>query len=463
MLSARIFLFFLAILSGSLATKHSFWRGRVADDFHGNTSHLSKPLPSEKWFVQQSDPYYMLDNKTFHQRYYVNTEFFKSKTGPVFLFIGREGPVSSRWMVEGAWLRYAQELGALCLQIEHRFYGRSYPTGTTINEDCPLLSSEIALTDIALFIREMQTELDLTPKSRWIVFGGGYGGSLAAWLRVKFPHLVHGAVSSSAPLLGRADFSEYYNAVENAIVDCRSAVQEAFRGIEKELETSIGRKLVSEQFKLSVVQYNGNPYFKHSIKEVCNIMNDNSRGTPFNRLAALNKIFLKDDGLSCMDYKYDKMINELKEMNWEEDSNVNGTLHWMMQLCKEFGWFPTINNASHIFGNYFPIDFFLTQCSDAFRQLFNQFSLEKSISNNNVIYGGIGIKATNTIYVYGDLDPWRRIGLSETKTEGFRSILIHGTAHCADMYEPRNDDPSELKEARQQIQNYIAEILNQTE
>ena len=34
----------------------------------------------------------------------------------------------------------------------------------------------------------------------WIAFGGSYPGSMAAWLREKFPHLIAGSVSSSGPL-----------------------------------------------------------------------------------------------------------------------------------------------------------------------------------------------------------------------------------------------------------------------
>lgn len=73
-------------------------------------------------------------------------------------------------------------------------------------ENLKFLSSEQALADLANFIESKNKEYGFTGDVKWIAFGGSYPGSLAAWLREKYPNLVYGAVSSSGPLLAKADF-----------------------------------------------------------------------------------------------------------------------------------------------------------------------------------------------------------------------------------------------------------------
>lgn len=68
------------------------------------------------------------------------------------------------------------------------------------------LSSEQALADLANFIVNIKTKYKIPSSAKWVAFGGSYPGSLAAWLRMKYPHLVYAAVSSSGPLLAKIDF-----------------------------------------------------------------------------------------------------------------------------------------------------------------------------------------------------------------------------------------------------------------
>ena len=68
------------------------------------------------------------------------------------------------------------------------------------------LSSGQALADLAYFIESKNEEYGLTSSNKWIVFGGSYAGAMAAWFRLKYPHLVYGAVASSGPVLAQVNF-----------------------------------------------------------------------------------------------------------------------------------------------------------------------------------------------------------------------------------------------------------------
>ena len=152
--------------------------------------------------------------------------------------INGEAACTGEWATKGQWISYAQENRALCFLVEHRFYGGSRPLkwvycsslpflisfgsnhfyssfstcSDTSTQSLKFLSSEQALADLAYFIEGMKGKLALPENTKWIVFGGSYAGSLAAWLRIKYPHLVHGAVSSSGPLLAKIDFFGEYSA-----------------------------------------------------------------------------------------------------------------------------------------------------------------------------------------------------------------------------------------------------------
>ena len=54
---------------------------------------------------------------------------------------------------------------------------------------------------MANFIEAMTEVHNIT--GPWIAFGGSYPGSMVAWAREKYPHLIKGGVSSSGPLLAK--------------------------------------------------------------------------------------------------------------------------------------------------------------------------------------------------------------------------------------------------------------------
>ena len=113
------------------------------------------------------------------------------------------------------------------------------------------LSSRQALADLATFIATMRETQGLT--GPWIALGGSYPGSLAAWLRLKYPHLVAGSVSTSAPLLAKADFFEYLEVVQNSldtVPGCVEAVKTGVSRVRELLTSRGGWKTLHNKFKL---------------------------------------------------------------------------------------------------------------------------------------------------------------------------------------------------------------------
>ncbi|XP_046667606.1 putative serine protease K12H4.7 isoform X2 [Homalodisca vitripennis] len=450
-------------------------------------------LPPDKWFTQILDHFDPTNTRTWMQRYQV-FEHYHVPGGPVFLMIGGEGEASAKWMVEGAWVDYAKKYKALMFQLEHRFYGKSHPTMDTSVKNLYYLSSEQALADLAYFIQAMNSQYKLPTNTKWITFGGSYPGNLAAWVRFKYPHLVHASMSASGPVLAKIDFFEYMDVVKDALEthshSCVEAVQVANSHVNLLLRHPIGQKSIEKDFRLcdpinadntndvanlleslagnfaGVVQYNKDNRVSRAglvsnitIDTLCDIMVNETIGTPHIRYAAVNSLLMAHNNETCLDYKYDKMIKQLQNTTWE--AAKDGARTWTYQTCTEFGYFQTAESNQSLFGQDFPVDFFIKQCADIFGKQFTKELLVKAVQRSNTFYGGLDLQATRVVYVHGSIDPWHALGITKTKIPKSPAIFINGTAHCANMYPPADTDLPALTAAREEISALIGQWLQE--
>jgi len=133
---------------------------------------------------------------TYKQRYFTYDGYWKPG-GPFFFYTGNEASVDLYVNATGLIWENAKEFGAYIVFAEHRYYGESQPEAST---EMRYLSHEQALADYATLIYDIKDRLKAY-NSPVIVFGGSYGGKLAAWMRMKYPGTVQGAISGSAPIL----------------------------------------------------------------------------------------------------------------------------------------------------------------------------------------------------------------------------------------------------------------------
>jgi lysosomal Pro-X carboxypeptidase len=216
---------------------------------------------------------------TFRQRYFVYDAWHKPG-GPIWFYCGNEAPVTLYVNATGLMWQNAEAFGALLVFAEHRFYGASVPkcdntknNNNTINHldqasssagGHPYLSHELALADYGTLIADLRTlYAPSDPRTPVIAFGGSYGGKLAAWLRMKYPSAVAGAISASAPLLAFQgerpswDSESYYRVVTRTAAhyhpSCASNVRAAFKALDGEGATAAGRARLQQDFALCSV------------------------------------------------------------------------------------------------------------------------------------------------------------------------------------------------------------------
>lgn len=493
----------LAVLIPSLSAaerklnRHWFIKGRLRNGgFLGHLGRSYKLKASndheiEHWFPQRLDHFQPTDDTEWSQRYFVNSEFFKPG-GPVFLYIGGEGELSPWELHEGHMAEMGEKLHALMFALEHRFYGASHPTPNLEGQNLRFLNSHQALADLAAFRTRMGTRWNVT-EAKWVAFGGSYPGNLAAWVRSKYPHLIHASIASSAPVRAKLNFEEYMEVVTNSIKsftsngdECLAAIASATRVIDKNMLFPNGPTMLEKKFNtcymlsayshdrqylyqtlagnfMGITQYDESPNDHLNLEKACQIMTDKQYGlTAFDRYANLSSLFLKESESECLDASYDNYLHYLTQTDWESHRE-DAMRQWTWQTCTEFGYYQTTDFPTQPFGNHLGLRFSLNDCKKAFGLDFSEFSkeaMQKRIGMTNVEYGKDDIEVSRVIFVNGNKDPWHALGiLKKGPKSQYEAIVINGTSHCDDMREARPSDSPQLKMAREKISDILAQWI----
>jgi hypothetical protein len=430
--------------------------------------------PEPQWYDQRVDHFDPTNMNTFKQLYYVNDTFWSgAATGaPIFIVLGGEGPVSPAYVLDHFVVAsYAAQFGALIVAVEHRFYGQSMPAADLSTQNLRLLSTQQALADYAEFRNFISNKYNAT-KSKWISFGGSYSGSLSAWFRMKYPHLIDGSIATSAPVLAQLDFPEYFEVVQNSLgPSCSQKVARANTLVTQMLGSPAGRSQLQKMFVTcdpivsdddvatftssltdgicEIVQYNNdnNNYLPFNIPKMCSILEAGSTDDEIlQAYVNFNNIWNKFSGSNCTEASYVSMIKQMQ--NTDTRSDVAAARSWTWQTCTEYGYFQTGESKNQPFSNTISLGWFLKQCNDIFGHPYSP-----NIAATNDIYGAKSLKETRVVLPNGSVDPWHILGITVPPKMCDQSVelvrYMNGTAHCADLYPPSPNDVTDLTVTRE--------------
>lgn len=487
-------------MAGALALP-AVHRGRPTGGFLGVPNHSPEERQRANdvptlYSTQRINHFDPQDLRTFQLRYWINNAYFKAG-GPVFLMLGGESTADPIWISANvSWVTWAQQLGALLVMTEHRFYGLSQPFADLSTDNLQYLTSTQSLADHAALHAQVSTAYNLTSANKWVSFGGSYSGALSAWMRLKYPALISAAVATSGPVFAEVDFVEYLEVVTASLgtaktgQQCLSAIQTASSQIDTLLTTPQGRSQLVTNFSLcaapvsnldvanfvstvagsfmGVVQYNqdnrafeGAQNTNITVDVVCNMVT--SASDPLTGYIAVSNL-LNGAGpgpSQCLDISYTDMIAELQNTSLASPA-ADGGRQWTYQTCAEFGYFQSTDSTNQVFGTNIPVSFYVQQCTDIFGPLFNASTIAANADWVNDFYGGKDLEGSNIVLPNGSIDPWHALSVTDASNlpPSVTTVFMTGTAHCADMYPATPDDIPSLTAGRIAIFNTLSKWVS---
>ena len=443
-----------------------------------------------RWFEQSTDHFVFPSPSTYNQRVFVCSKM-TMKPRAIFFYTGNESPVEVYLNNTGLMWENAAAFDAILVFAEHRYYGESQPLGNSTDR-LKYLSVAQAMADYANLIAMFRDEYKV---DKVIVFGGSYGGMLSAWMRIKYPHLVTGAIASSAPLLFssalRPPPNEYafYSRVTQAMGDrCSHAFRNGSAQIAILAKTAQGRSTLSTIFKtcksleseeeaLKLINWFQDPWTSFAMGNypfpssyIISALTPGREGGilpawPLRKACAHLEICnteSTDSVLSAMRDAAFMWFNNTGNLPCVTADSSDDDGLWGFQFCAEMTFAFSSGGSLDVFSSSkFNLSETSERCSkqwgvrpDPLRAIqdFGDFSTFTSSGVSSIFFAN------------GDQDPWTDYSLSDCGdsrdcSSGISTWMIENGGHHADLMFSTLDDPTSLTLCREAQVNAMRKWL----
>ncbi|KXZ53845.1 hypothetical protein GPECTOR_6g763 [Gonium pectorale] len=414
---------------------------------------------------------------------------------PIFFYLGNEADVTLYLNNTGLMWESAPDFGAMLVFAEHRYYGESVPYGKNVRKHMGYLTAEQAMADYAELIWELKDEYDARD-SAVIGFGGSYGGMLAAWMRIKYPHALDGAISASAPIwsfLGETPpvdsgfFAKGVTYDASELAGSAPACADNVRGTWDLLKIyggdEEGRRFLADGLRLCraarlasnddvaylrawlgaawdymamgnypypssyITNGHGNlPAFP--VRAACDELDSDSLSDSelLDAMAAAVGVFYNHTGdLTCFDPFAGTDPDSDHDANW-----------WDFQWCAEMLMPFSKDGADDMF---WPEAF---ELSDAVSACQDNWGVTPRPLWATLEWGGRRLSAaSNIVFSNGLLDPWHGGGVLEDISDSLPAVIIPEGAHHLDLMFSHQDDPLSVIEVRKFQRESIRDWIKQ--
>ncbi|XP_075500205.1 uncharacterized protein LOC142538794 isoform X1 [Primulina tabacum] len=398
--------------------------------------------------------------ETFKQKYVVNSKYWGGPDSgyPIFAYLGAEAPLDDDLGSIGFLTDNAPSFKALLVYIEHRYYGNSSPFGSlkeVIRNETRrgYFNSAQAIADYAQVLLHVKEQFS-AHISPIIVVGGSYGGMLASWFRLKYPHIALGALASSAPILYFDNITPqnaYYSVVtkdfKEASETCYRAIRKSWSEIDRVASKPDGLSILSRKFNTcsklknshelkdyldtiytAAAQYNHPP--NYPVTMVCDGIDGAPKGTD-----NLGRIYA-----GIVSYRGKMKCFDTNEFNIPDEISEG----WQWQTCSEMVM-PIGRGEKDTMFQAAPFDLhqFIKECT-------TYYGVPPRPHWITTYYGGHDIKlslnrfGSNIIFSNGLRDPYSSAGVLQDLSESVLAITTSNGSHCLDIHPSANTDPDWL-------------------